>query len=116
MGVTSRRSVYVWQEPDALAHVKRGNVEVLEPRAGALHYESFDYGSARAKQTPSTAISGGTSLKTADGRVTYSFQKNGITYRVITNSQPSSASISVLKGNRLLQTEIPRGYADVRDK
>jgi hypothetical protein len=99
VGITARRSVYVWQEQN-----------------GLLHYESFDYRFARANQTPSTAISGGTFSKSADGRVTYSFQKNGITYRVTTSSQPSSASISVLKGKTLLQTEIPRGYADVRDK
>jgi hypothetical protein len=99
LGVTLRRSVYVWQEQN-----------------GLLHYESFDYRFARAEQPPSTVISGGTLLKTAGGRITYSFQKNAITYRVVTSSQPSSASISVLKGNALLQTEIPIGYADVRDK
>lgn len=99
VGVTGRRSVYVWQEQN-----------------GRLHYESFDYRFAKAKQSPSAAISGGRTVKTADGRVTYTFRKNGITYRVVTSSQPPGASVSVLRGNLLLQTEIPRGYADVRDK
>lgn len=97
--VTSRRSVSIWNDP-----------------SGGLHYVSFDYAGAREGQKPSLSLGGGTMLGRGAGRVSYVFLNGQFTYRVDATSQPPSAAIRVYRGAALLQTEVPRAYADVRDQ
>ena len=97
--VTGRRSVSIWNDP-----------------SGGLHYQSFDYADARANQVPSLSLSGGVMLGRGAGRVSYVFRNGQFTYRVDATSQPPSATIRVYRSAALLQTEVPRAYADVRDK
>ena len=97
--VTGKRSISIYNDP-----------------SGGLHYVSFEYADARANQVPSLSLSGGTMLGRGAGRVSYVFRNGQFTYRVDATSQPPSATIRVYRGAALLQTEVPRAYADVRDR
>jgi hypothetical protein len=77
-------------------------------------YTAFDHRNGPGAN-PTLTLSNGTAARTGSG-ATYTFTNGAYTYRVSVASRPPSARIDVLRNGRLLQSETPLAFVDVRQR